>query len=210
MQQRDRRTMMSCLVAGLLVGGAAIAVQGPLPGDVWVTRSLQAVLGPRPAWAEVMTQMAKMPAVLALVVLACALAVVKGGRSVALLPCLAYPAALLIDFALRRLVHVPRPGADMVAIAKLADGSGLPSTFALVVGCVLGVVVTVQGRGTPVGKAITWIATALIVTGCAARIVLGGHWLSQIAASLLWAFAFALWLPSLRLAPARPAFRRPG
>jgi membrane-associated phospholipid phosphatase len=143
--------------------------------------------------------------VLALVLLACALAFVKGGRSAAMLPGVGYPAALLIDLGLRSLVHVPRPGADMVAIAKLADGSGLPSTFALVVGCVLGVVVTVQGHGTPVGKAITWSATALIVTGCGARLVLGGHWLSQIVASLLLAFAFALCLSSGRLAPARAA-----
>lgn len=210
MLHRNGRWMMVCLVAGLLVGGVAIAVQGPLPGDVWATRSLQALFGSRPVWAETLTLTAKMPMVLGLVVFACALAFVKGGRSVAMLPGLAYPAALLIDLGLRSVVHVPRPGADLVDIAKLADGSGLPSTFALVVGCVLGVVVTVKGQGTPVGKVITWIAAALIVTGCGARIVLGGHWLSQIVASLLLAFAFALWLSSLRLAPARAAFRRRG
>jgi membrane-associated phospholipid phosphatase len=196
MARREQRFMFLCFAGALAIGGASIVVQGPLPGDVVVTRSLQAMLGSRPGWAEALGESAKQPVVLLVVLVACGLAFAKGGRTIAHLPVLAYPGALLLNLVLRALVFVPRPGGDLVEVAKVSSDSGLPSTFALVYACVFGVV-AVAGEGkSAVSGLVTAAATAAMVVGCVSRVLLGGHWSSQVLASLLLALGFAGWLQS--------------
>lgn len=102
-----------------------------------------------------------------------------------------YLGALIMNFALRAIVFAPRPDDAMVAVAKANSDSGLPSTFALIYGSVLGVVVVARTQRAALGRWITFVALALIVAGGAARIVLGGHWPSQVVASLLLGFRMA-------------------
>ncbi|WP_172439046.1 phosphatase PAP2 family protein [Porphyrobacter sp. TH134] len=113
-----------------------------------------------------------------------------GWRSALAVP-LAFGLAWLIDKGLRPVIFAPRPSADLVAVASASSSSGLPSTFGLVYGSIFGVVVFVAatGRSAIVLRA---LALALTFAGAAARVVLGGHWTSQMIASVLLGLLVAI------------------
>jgi membrane-associated phospholipid phosphatase len=177
---------------GLLLGAACVIAQGPLPGDVALVRSLQAIAGASPAWAALLTRTAKPPLVWATAGLAAALGFVRGGGRGAAAPPLTFLAAQLVDTVLRGAIFAPRPTPGLVAVVAPASGSGLPSTFALVYGALFGsVILTPRGRGTAPAIA-AWVGVVLLAAGACARIVLAGHWPSQVLASLLVSFALAM------------------
>ena len=175
----------------LAVGGACLAVQGPLPGDVGATRKLQSLFGNAPRWAEWLTDTAKPPMVIATLGVGAGLAWLAAGWRSALSVPLAFGLAWLIDKGLRPVIFAPRPSADLVAVASASSSSGLPSTFGLVYGSIFGVVVFVAatGRSAIVLRA---LALALTFAGAAARVVLGGHWTSQMIASVLLGLLVAI------------------
>lgn len=187
------RLTAALLVAACVIGTASMLVQGPLPGDVPLTRWLQAVSGSRPEWATWLSNTAKMPAVLGVLALACGMAWVQHGRAAVLLPAVAYLGAQGVNLALRALIFVPRPDATLVQVAAASADSGLPSTFALVYAAVFGVMLTNVERDKPAHFALAALAAGLILAGCLGRIVLGGHWPSQLAASALLAFGCTRW-----------------
>lgn len=181
-----------CLSASVLLAAACLVAQGPLPGDVALTRALQAALGEAPAWAATLTGSAKAPGVVLTLGLAVALAWARGGLRAAALPPLALLAAHVANVLLRAFVFAPKPSTEWVAVASASSASGLPSTFALVYGGLFGAVVLSRPTRGAVSTAAALAGAALVVVGCSARLVLGGHWASQILASLLLASAFVL------------------
>jgi len=184
------------LTVSAAVGGASLIAQGPLPADVWVTRLLQTLFGDHVGWARYLTASAHVPGLWPTLFVATSLAAVRGGRRAALLPSLALIVVLLVDRGLRALVFAPRPDAALVEVASVSAGSGLPSTFALVYGALFGGVLFARARTG--GRRRAWdapafaIAVGAILSGGAARIALGGHWASQIVASLALASAIVL------------------
>ena len=183
-------------LVSLALGGACLLAQGPLPGDVGATRLLQALFGDDPGWARFLTKSARAPGLWATLLLAIGLAGIRGGRRAALVPPLALIVALLLDVALRALIFAPRPDASLVKVASASAGSGLPSTFALVYGALFGAVLFVRartgGRAPTRERLVGGLAAGMIVAGGGARIVLGGHWASQVLASLALACAAVL------------------
>jgi hypothetical protein len=180
-----------CLVAGLALGVACLIAQGPLPGDVSLTRGLQSVFGETPAWANLLTASAKPPGVWLTLAVATGLAYARGPlRSVAA-PALALLGAYVLDALLRSLIFAPKPAAELVAVAAPSSSSGLPSTFSLVYGALFGAVLFAPGRGGALSAAAAVASALLLAAGSCARLVLGGHWTSQLLASLLLAFALA-------------------
>ena len=182
---------MGCLLA-----------QGALPGDLVVTRALQEVLGVAPRWAEFVTSSAKFPMVWLTLLLATALVFPARGWRAAAVPALAFAGVTLLDVVLRALVFAPKPDPGLVSVATASASSGFPSTFGLVYGALFGpALFTARG---PRGAHAFAIAAAvgLLVAGATARIVLGGHWTSQMLASLLLAFSLVL---ALQQAIGRPA-----
>lgn len=180
----------------LIPGVAAIAAQGALPGDVAVTRALQRGLGTAPSWAGAMTDMAKAPWLWASMLAACALAGLAGGKLRALSPLLAYGFAWGVDQILRMQIFVPRPDGALVAVASASSSSGLPSTFGLVFGALFGTAFWIRGSGVR-HQALLALSALLMAVGAAARIVLGGHWLSQMVPSLALGIllaGLAVWL----------------
>jgi len=178
---------LAWLVAALLVAiGAALAdrVDGPLPGDPSVTRSLQALFGDGPAWAEWITDSAKFPAAWITLAGAAALGLLCAGWRAAVSAPLAFGLALALDKLLRAVISSPRPSPDLVGVASPMTSSGLPSTFGLVYGALFGVVLLAAVRSpSPHAKTAIAVAVTALLAGCAARIVLGGHWPSQMVVS---------------------------
>jgi len=195
------RSAAAALAVGLALAGACIAAQGPLPGDVALTRALQALFGEAPPWAAPITRSAKAPGVWLTLAVAVALAGARGGARGAALPPLALLAAWAVDTLLRALVFAPKPSPEIVAVAAASSASGLPSTFALVYGGLFGAVIATPPTRGAVATATAALAASFVAMGCAARLVLGGHWTSQMLASLAfaWAFVAALGLAMTRL-----------
>jgi membrane-associated phospholipid phosphatase len=109
------------------------------------------------------------------------------------------------------VLFVPRPFEPLVAVAAPSSSSGLPSTFGLVYGAVFGVALL---AGAGAGASGAWaalparfLAAAAITAGSAARVVLGGHWPSQMLASLALGglLALAALMLTARLAPIKNA-----
>ena len=172
---------MFCLIA-LLAGGASLFFLGPVPGDVLATSWLQTNLGTSPEWAHVLTRTAKAPYLWGTLIVGSALAVLAGHWRLFIAPLLAYAAIWFVDKGLRSLIYVPKPDAELVAVAGASSASGLPSTFALTYAAIFGAVIW-SVRKPVSGKVFQLICWALILGGCTARIVLGGHWTSQMIAS---------------------------
>lgn len=178
--------------AGLLLGALSCWAQGPLPGDLPVTRALQAVLGIKPSWAEIVTKTATAPWMWLMTGL---VALVLGwlhGWRMAVTVVLSFAVAIALDGFLRHFIHVPRPLAELVGVAKPSPGSGLPSTFGLVGGATMGLVATIGRRGA--GRYLMLVGWAYLFAGFAARVTMGGHWPSQLLASYAAAMGLALLL----------------
>jgi hypothetical protein len=154
-------------------GGASLLWQGPVPGDAALAAALQAAFGTQPAWAGWLTATAKAPLLFATLALGMGLAWrTTGWRPAAAVP-LAYALAFVADKGLRAVLFVPRPDPALVAVTEPAASSGLPSTFGLVYGAMLGAAVLAPGGGVQ-GRAARLAAGVLLIAGMAARIVLGG------------------------------------
>lgn len=178
-------------VLAALAAGASVALQGPLPGDVAATRALQSALGHAPAWADWLTDTAKAPLLWGTLMVAALLAWRCGGWRGAVAVPLAYAFAFGADMALRAVLSVPRPDPALVAVTAPAASSGLPSTFGLVYGALLGAALLLPGasrRAHPARLA----AGVLLLAGATARIVLGGHWPSQMLASVAFGLLLAI------------------
>lgn len=179
-------------VSALVLGSACIVARGPLPGDVLVSRMLQSSFGAAPEWASMLTWTAKSPLVWYTLVAGVILAWLRAGSAGTVATVVAFGAVRAIDPLLRSVTHVPKPDPELVAVAAVSESSGLPSTFALVYGAVFAAALMRPRHGDALARVVAVIGITAIVTGSAARIVLGGHWTSQMIASLCLAFALAL------------------
>ena len=186
------RFALVLVVLVLIPGAASMFAQGPLPGDIAATLALQSVLGEAPAWAVSMTNMAKAPWLWASTAAALAIAGWAGGMLRAFSPLIAYALAWGADQLLRYLIFVPRPDAAWVSVASASSSSGLPSTFGLVFGALFGAAFWIAGGGARKKTALA-LSLVLLTAGAAARIVLGGHWFSQMLPS----FALGILLAGL-------------
>lgn len=178
------RIAVTLTLSALVLGAACLVVLGPLPGDVAVTLALQSAFGASPQWAEWLTDTAKPPLVVATMVVGMGLAWLVAGWHAALAVPLAFGVGWLIDKASRALIFAPRPAADVVEVASASSSSGLPSTFGLVYGGVFGVVLMARPKRWDTAL-LQMLAASLILAGAAARVVLGGHWPSQMFVSIL-------------------------
>ena len=185
------RGAIALLVLATILAGASVLAQGPLPGDVALTRALQAWL-PGGGWAPAVTATAKQPWVWVTLMLggAFAWALARGAGLWLLLTSFAIVKGL--DALLRALLHTPKPDAGVVFVAQASSSSGFPSSFMFVYGACFGSVLllAVAARSRP-GAVLAVLAAACLVAGGLARIVLGGHWPSQIIASLALTLAVA-------------------
>lgn len=173
------------------LGIASLLAQGPVPGDVAITGALQRVFADTSGLMLQVTATAKMPALAATTLVACALTGVALGALYALGPVIALGAALAVDALARTGLFVPRPAPSLVSVLETSTSSGLPSTFGLVYGALFAC--PWWGRR---GGATTWTVRAvtgiILAVGILARVVPGGHWPSQLIASMAFGALLAV------------------
>lgn len=192
------RGMWIALTVAIVAAGFATSVldPGPLPGDLALARTVQEMLGTAPEWAIWMTDTAKFPFAWATLAVAAFLAFLVRGWRAALAAGIAFALAHAADKLLRLVVHAPRPSADLIAVASPASSSGLPSTFGLVYGALFGLaLLAAAGQRTGAGRFVVALSGTLIAAGLLARVVLGGHWPSQ----MLLSFALGTLVAALSL-----------
>lgn len=179
-------------MTGTLLGCMSLLAQGPLPGDVALTRALQSVFGSAPSWAIFLTDSAKLPGLWVVLGIAILLALAHGGWRSAIVPILALLLVRLLDTLLRMLLFVPRPTAELVPVVVIDTSSGLPSTFGLIYGALFGAAICAVPRHNIVAVIASTLAFLIVVSGVSARVVLGGHWASQAISSVFIGFAVAM------------------
>lgn len=193
-QTRRATYAASFLALGIALGAANVVVQGPLTGDVAVTKLVQTVCGTEPPWAEFVTKTAKHPWVWPTLVVGCGLAWLRAGRLGPFSVIAVFLAVKFVDVALRAVIHTPKPIAELVAVASPSESSGFPSTFGLVYGAIFGAVLFAPAKSNWQSTVSMMVAAAMIVVGAGSRIVLGGHWASQMLASMSISFSLVLML----------------
>ena len=187
----SNRTALTLLGLGA-IWGIATSVAGPLPGDVALTRALQSIAAPSAGWAQALTDTGKMPLMAGLALLCAALAGWLAGWRSAIALGLSLAAAKLLEFALRTALHVDRPSTELVQVVAPSTSSGFPSTFGLVHGATVGFVLLAALSSRRQGSAaVALAASMLLAAGIMARVLPGGHWPSQMLASLLLALGLS-------------------
>ena len=182
MRRPDRVLIVLAFAAVILTVAAA---RVPIwPGDVAVTRSLQAV-SPGTAWAEAMTKSASAPWSFILALSAGAIVWWMAGWRAAVAVALAFGSMWMIGEWVKPLVGRPRPSAALVRVIGAPKGYSFPSTFALVYSTTIGALALVaafgsltRGRGAIVASCVF-----LLSAGGLARITLGAHWPSDVLAT---------------------------
>jgi len=177
------RVLIPLLASALIIGATNAALDGPLPGEIALTRALQTAFDGAPPWTGAVTRTAKMPLLPATVLAASILCAGVAPKRFAVAPVLAVLAALALDKALRIWLYVPRPDPDLVQVLSASASSGLPSTFGLTYASAFSAVfwLPVSGRRASVARI---IAATVVAVGFLVRVLPGGHWPSQMIASM--------------------------
>lgn len=191
---------------GLVLGLGLLAAKFPvLPGDVAFARLGQSLAGESTAWAHAITNTAKAPWAYVLVALAAGISWRLRGPWTAGASVIAYLLAHGFDRLLKPLIGRPRPSPELIEVAGSTTGFSCPSTFALVYAATFGFLLCVlcqQRRSVWRNAGLVFCSVALVL-GASARVVLGGHWPSDLVFSCLLAALFVIPLTLLPQFPAR-------
>jgi membrane-associated phospholipid phosphatase len=181
------------IVAAAVFLTAAARYWTYFPGDLAVTRFVQALAPVSTSWAQWVTATAKSPWNLILLAVTVGIAWTFAGWRAALLALASYVGMWILGKWLGPLIARPRPAPDLVRVAEKLSGYSFPSTFALVYASTVGFLAVLFAAKTS-GKQripLVIICCALLLTGWTARVALGAHWPSDVLLSyligLLWA-----------------------
>ena len=175
------------LVVLAALWSVAAALWPYFPGDIALTRSLQAIVGSDPAWAEALTTTARRPWFGLWVALSAAVGYRLAGWRGAASALVAFGVLWLLDAGLKPIVARPRPTPDLVEVAGSSRGFCFPSTFGVIYAGTFGFIGALAARraSRPWRHLLPATAAALLLAGAMARISLGEHWASDLAGSYL-------------------------
>ena len=205
-----RRWLMLALVFAVLALPLTMAARGPgvLPGDVEITRAIQARSSPAlDQLAVVFTALGSVwPGELLVAAGIVVSLLVRGVRRAAAFVATAALASS-INVLTKRIIASPRPTTDLVQVIQIANGSGFPSGHAFSATLLYGAIWVVLPSVVP-NRSAYWLmrgAVALVAVGiCWSRIRLGAHWPSDVLGGILWGMVALSLLTALFL----PGFPR--
>lgn len=162
------------------------------PGDVSITRMIQAMLPESKHWAQVVSSTAKMPWLLVLIAISSVISWIIAGWRAALLFLVSFVGLWLLGLMLGPAIAQPRPSPELVQVTDPQSGSAFPSIFAFnyisTVGF-LAILAIVKTSG-KLRCAIVFVCISLLLVGWSARVALAAHWPSDVGISyligLLW------------------------
>lgn len=189
----------------LIAVGCLFAAAGHwrrFPGDLELSRAIQANTGESTAWATTATNLVRAPAVYWILgVVSVAAWAIQGWRAAVMVPA-GYCLFFWSETWLKELAERPRPTRDLVEIVGASGGYSFPSGFGLITGAMfLFLILLAWNRYRGPAR---WIAVVpclvLLLVGGAARVRLGAHWPSDLLGAWLvaglWSLLAAQWAGS--------------
>src|SRR5688572_20043876 len=168
------------------------------PGDLELTRTVQSALPPGD-WARAVTRAAYVPWIYGVLAASALAALRVAGWRAAAAMAVTFFVFMHVERDIKDFIARPRPSADLVTVTgspmaagmmpAASPGYSMPSGWALLFGStvgLLGVLAWAHTRGIP-RAAYTIGCAAILLTGLAARVSLGGHWPSDVVAGYLLA-----------------------
>lgn len=196
---KNRRTVWLIAIIVTVLLTVAVIIYPRLPGDVAITKFLQAIAPANNAWADALTTTAKTPWNYLLLAGATLLAWWLAGWRAAVGAVICFAGLLWLGPWLQTVLARPRPSPALVRVVGSSSGYSFPSIFALTYAATIGYLTVLAWR-TLTGR-VRWLivlaGALLLLIGGSARIVLGAHWPSDVVTSyllgLVWA-ALLIWL----------------
>ncbi len=171
------------------------------PGDVAITKHVQSVTSQNLNWAEVVSDTAKFPWILHILVVVFAISWYLAGWRAALVSILSFMVMLVLGDWLSPFVARPRPSAELVNVFHPLSGFSFPSLFALRYAATFGflAVLALKKSHGLLRMCLLIVCVGLLIVGFFARVALAAHWPSDVIISYYIALLFAALL--IRLAP---------
>lgn len=169
----------------ILVVAAARMPRFPL--DLSVAQGVQRINSLGYSWAKSLTDTAKPPVAYGLLLVASLIGWRLAGLRAAFLAPTAYAVVLGLDRILKPWIARPRPSSDLIHVVGAYSGFGCPSTFGLIYAATVGTVAWLALRNST-GRTqglVAGTSLLVLVLGGSARVVLGGHWPSDLLLSYL-------------------------
>lgn len=191
------RTLARLALAVTILVGAQARFLPHLPGDPTLAHAVQS-LSPGTGWVAPAISTASAPLKYGLMAIAVLGAWRLAGARAALVVVAAIALEQSFGEASKTIFGRPRPSRDLVAVIGNPSGLSFPSTFMTLYSVTIGALVVLAWRLRP-GALRTWIlidGITVLLIACAARVVPGAHWpsdvLGTIAICLSWlAVAFS-------------------
>jgi membrane-associated phospholipid phosphatase len=181
------------LGALLVLGFIGAASFNRFPGDLLTTRALQNLFSGKTQWAQWVTASAKAPWSYALLALSVIISWRWGGIRLAVAALGCFLLMHLLDQTLKPSIGRPRPQPEWVHVAGSSAGNSCPSTFALIhagtLGWIGGILLQPVVRRR-IGMTMVAGVVVIFAVGMSARVVLGGHWPSDMVLS----YGLGLWV----------------
>lgn len=198
------RSLLVLAVALTLLVGAQARFLPYLPGDAALAHAVQA-LSPGTSWVPAMISTASAPLKYGLM----AIAVLGAWRLAGLRAALVVVAAIALEQSFaessKTLFGRPRPSRDIVAVMGNPTGLSFPSTFMTIYSVTIGaLVVLAWPRRDGLGRGVVAAGLAVLLLACAARVVPGAHWPSDVLGTLAICLSWlAVAFSAVRALPSR-------
>lgn len=184
MRRVTTRTLVRLALVVTILAGAQARFLTHVPGDPAVARVVQS-LSPGTTWVAPTLATASAPLKYGLMAIAVLGAWRLAGTRAALVVVAAIALEQWFGEASKALFGRPRPSRDVVAVMGNPSGLSFPSTFITLYSVTIGALVMLAwGRRDAVGRAVFAAGVAVLLVACAARVVPGAHWPSDVLGTM--------------------------
>lgn len=179
-----RSLLLLALAMTILFGGSA-RLWPYSPGDPQIAAAVQAAV-PGRAWIAPMLETTSAPLKYGLMAIALLGAWRLAGTRAALIVLAAIVLEQTLGEPSKLLFGRPRPSRDIVAVMGSPTGFSFPSTFMTLYAVTIGALVVLawRVRPSPVRTTVLVLGPLVLLLACAARVVPGAHWPSDVVGTV--------------------------